>query len=312
MNRVVSPSYCSVAIVLVWFGPLPAYHEMWCQSIFYNPKFDWFLITDTRADHPNVQFTKNIPNIKHIYTTRDDMLELIRKKCHISIDPAFKSYKVCDYRPLFGRIFDHLLEKYDYWAWTDNDVIYGDLHSVISEKLGTLDVIGTGQCNRCSGPLCFFKNNDSIVNLYKRLNPDVFRGEHIGVDEGLFSDVVKSVVPKDKLDLSCKEHPWPRGHPEATYPILWFEGKFLNDDGTVMINKQTKGQYCLFHFGGGPRVKLRRNLEISVSNLSFPCRGIQISNSFEVMYHSAPYVDQFWTWKKTWPRIAEKKTVVDR
>ena len=39
-----------VAILMVWLGNLPEFHKMWCQSITYNSKFDWFLITNDKNE----------------------------------------------------------------------------------------------------------------------------------------------------------------------------------------------------------------------------------------------------------------------
>jgi hypothetical protein len=44
-------------------------------------------------------------------------------------------YKLCDYKPLYARIFSELVAPYDYWGWGDLDVLYGDIRPCISLKL---------------------------------------------------------------------------------------------------------------------------------------------------------------------------------
>lgn len=268
-----------VAVILVWLGKLPKFHKMWCQSIKYNTSFDWFLITDDDEEE-NINFIKNISNIKYVYTTQNDIYKLIKEKCKINIEPNFKSYKLCDFRPLFGRMFDHLLKGYDYWAWTDNDVIYGDLHTLLLNKFDIFNVIGTGNCNRCSGPLCFFKNIDEINNLYKKLDKKLFIGKHKGVDEKDFSKLVKKFYYNKKLiHLGYKEHRW-------TNEILWYKGNFFDENNNILICAH-------FHFGGGGgdgrggrRKEYRKNLEETVIHLNFPCNGLKFTHDFKASYYN--------------------------
>ena len=261
-----------VAILMVWLGNLPEFHKMWCESIKYNPNFDWFLITNDKNEE-NINYIKNIKNIHFIYLKQNELYTLIKNKCEVNVEANFYPYKLCDFRPMFGRIFDHLLKDYDYWGWTDNDVIYGNLEKVLSEKFNKFDVIGTGTSNRCSGPLCFFKNIDEINNLYKKLDKNLFRGKHKGVDEGKFSHLVKDVLGgKKRLDLSFKAHP-------LRDSILWYKGHFFNKE-KKMLN------HTHFHFGGGKRKRLQKNVKESVINMNFPCDGVKFNHILKVSYHN--------------------------
>lgn len=238
-----------VAIIVVWLGKLPEYNTIWAQSIKFNPKLNWFLISDNN-DSQTIDYFKTIPNIEYIYTTQNDIYNLIKKKCKIKIDKKYKAYKICDFRPLFGIIFDNILKGYDYWAYGDNDVIYGNLNEILEPYfIKNYDVIGTGQQNRCSGPLCFIKNTEKMNLLYNDLDPVLFKGKHNAVDEGAFSELVRNLakLKKIKINLSEKE-----GNLKKE-KFFWKKGIFYNYN-----NKKLNITH--FHFGGGCGQKRRQKL----------------------------------------------------
>ena len=41
-------------------------------------------------------------------------------------------YKLCDYKPVYGLIFDEDLQDYDFWGHCDVDLIFGDIRKFIN------------------------------------------------------------------------------------------------------------------------------------------------------------------------------------
>ena len=46
-----------------------------------------------------------------------------------------KPYKLCDFKPAYGKIFEDYLEAYDFWVHCDLDIRWGDIRKFIPEKV---------------------------------------------------------------------------------------------------------------------------------------------------------------------------------
>lgn len=141
----------SIALLLPYFGSLPNYFQLWLDSAKYNEKFDFFIITDSVMDD------FSIPNNVHII--RMTFLE-VKKRVAKLLPYSFKlaePYKLCDYRPLFGLVFQDVIMKYKFWGHCDPDIIWGDLSKYITPHvLASYDRIYT------SGHLTIYRNNATI------------------------------------------------------------------------------------------------------------------------------------------------------
>lgn len=107
------------AIVGVYFGELPNYFHLWMQSCETNPSVDFKLVTDAVVEN-------NPNNVEIIPMKLSEMKALAEHKIgmRICLDTPFKC---CDYKPVYGLIFEDYLKGYDYWGHCDLDLIFGDL-----------------------------------------------------------------------------------------------------------------------------------------------------------------------------------------
>lgn len=141
----------SIALLLPYFGSLPNYFQLWLDSAKYNGKFDFFIITDS------VMNDFSIP--KNVHIIRMTFLE-VKKRVAKVLPYSFKldePYKLCDYRPLFGLVFQDVIMKYKFWGHCDPDIIWGDLSKYITPHvLAGYDRIYT------SGHLTIYRNNATI------------------------------------------------------------------------------------------------------------------------------------------------------
>lgn len=86
--------------------------------------------------------------------------------CRTGFNPHFSSpYKLCDFKPAFGEIFQDELTDYDYWGFTDIDLVLGDLQAFLS-GLGEFDVFSTRK-EFLSGPFFLMRNEEWINHLYR-------------------------------------------------------------------------------------------------------------------------------------------------
>lgn len=114
--------------IIPYFGNLPENFQIFLDSCAYNEDFTWMIFTD---DNTNYNYPENV--IK-IYMKFDTLKELIQSKFDF---PIFldKPYKLCDYKPAYGYIFEEYLENFRFWGHCDCDVIFGHLSHFICDSL---------------------------------------------------------------------------------------------------------------------------------------------------------------------------------
>ena len=112
-------------IIGVYFGKFPEYFDLWLKSAKYNRNVDFLIFTDQKMK-------VNIQNIRFIEITIQDMEKLASKKLEIEINLK-RPYKCCDYKPVYGIIFEDYIKKYEFWGHCDFDMIFGDILSFVTE-----------------------------------------------------------------------------------------------------------------------------------------------------------------------------------
>ena len=76
--------------------------------------------------------------------------------------------KLCDFKPVYGHLFKDLLKEWDYWGYTDLDVIYGDIRRFLTRaKLQKYDVF-TARKEFLVGHFTLFRNDTRMRLLYKQ------------------------------------------------------------------------------------------------------------------------------------------------
>lgn len=143
-----------VALIIPYFGQFPNYWSLWEYTASKNSNFDFFVFTD------NCIKSKYI-NIKYIYCTLDEIrnkLMNILKFC-----PCLKSpYKIVDYKPMYGVIFENYIKGYTHWGYCDSDIIFGNLkHFINDETLQKYDRVYK------HGHLTIYKNTLEINYRWK-------------------------------------------------------------------------------------------------------------------------------------------------
>jgi len=150
-----------IAFVLPYFGKFGNYFQLWLNSCKNNPTIDWIVLTD---DHTDFVYPENV---KVNYVTLDYVRERIERAFGMPVsleDP----YRLCNFKPLYGVIFDNLLEKYDFWGYCDCDLIWGDIRSFVTEDLLKKNdkIFQWGHC-------CLMRNEKRVNEFFKLPHPDV-------------------------------------------------------------------------------------------------------------------------------------------
>jgi len=148
-----------LAIIIPYFGNLTPLATYYFASCAFNAHIDFLLFTD-RAKPNNLP-----PNVVYKKFTLKDFNTLVRKKTNQKFKLKYP-YKLCDYKPLYGHVFSDYLENYDWWGYTDLDMIFSNFTSFLNESDFTHFDIITARKNAFAGNFTLFKNTDKNKLLY--------------------------------------------------------------------------------------------------------------------------------------------------
>lgn len=148
----------SIVFIVPYFGKLPNYFKLWLESCRYNPTIDFLLFIDDKTEY-------NYPsNVKVNYISFNELKDIIQTHYDFKIVLP-KPYKLCDFRPAFGEIFEKYITNYDYWGYCDIDLIWGDMRKFVTDDilLKHKRIFTHGHCT--------IMENSKEVNAYYRKLP---------------------------------------------------------------------------------------------------------------------------------------------
>jgi len=156
------PSYgeINICVISVWFGPLPSYLPFFLKTCVTNKFIDWIIVTDQAIQDTPFE------NISYKAMSKQAFIETASKKLgfDITLDDA---YKLCDFKPTYGKIFEDLLSAYQYWGYCDMDLVFGDIKKHIPILLDEEPDIISGYHNFLAGPFSLYRNTPAINNLFR-------------------------------------------------------------------------------------------------------------------------------------------------
>lgn len=218
-------SNLNVCVLIAYIGKLPDWFEIWRFAAKKNSKVDFVLVQDQLPAHSdaNIRFINlSLGEINMLPKMVDNQL-----RCS-------HPYKLCDYKPLYGYLFDEYIHKYDYWGFGDIDVLYGDIAGILGSKFGSFDYISTGW-NGESGPLAFIKNTKKMNSLWRKI-PQVVEilnsSSSFAMDEKHFLELLSKSC---KCDIEFREC-------LNDLPAIWKNGH--------ITSLRSSKEYVLYHFGG--------------------------------------------------------------
>ena len=117
----------NICIINAYFGKLPNYFSLWLKSASFNPNIDFYVFG-------NCIYDDRLPDNVKMYHIE---LEDIKKKATeiLGMEAALETpYKLCDYKVLYGLLFEEYIKNYDYWGQCDLDLIWGNLEKCFVEN----------------------------------------------------------------------------------------------------------------------------------------------------------------------------------
>ncbi|MDR2837065.1 MAG: hypothetical protein LBV49_00600 [Azonexus sp.] len=255
----------SICFLIPYFGKWPFWFPFFLESCRYNPSIQWIFYTDCGIP-------ETVPgNVTFIETTFENYCKKISGSLEINFRPG-SAYKLCDIKPAIGLIHQDDLSEYDFWAYGDIDLVYGDIRRYFSaSRLAKHDIFST-HSRRISGHLCLVRNNEKMRNAFKSVRNWknlLSNKEHVTFDESAFSRlfVRHKNWPIWLARLAKPLNPWTRAieHIEAfstpnrkvawtdgsyDFPTVWYWNK-----GSLTNDKDGSREFPYFHFLGWKKQK---------------------------------------------------------
>jgi len=258
----------SVILIVPYFGKWPVWMDLYLDSIKRNPAINFHFITDCET-----AIFESIPNISFEETTLTEYVDRYKKLLGDDIQIP-NAYKICDLRPFFGLVHQEITHSYDFFGWTDVDILFGDIRSFYTDEiLSRFEVLSTHK-TRLSGHLALLKNNEKhrtigfkIYNWKQALQNPCF----IGIDEHgitnalqmtLFDKIAEKLkFSKDNLILNLirktktTKHYFVEQFTTPFTPIPWIDGslnsaqpdEWFYDKGFVTNSRDTGRKSIYLH-----------------------------------------------------------------
>ncbi|TVP75361.1 MAG: hypothetical protein EA353_14105 [Puniceicoccaceae bacterium] len=216
------------AIIIVWFGPFPPWFSAFLVSCSRVHCVDWHIF----HDHP-LEFSVPEQVILHDYSPEEFQSAVTARLGWNG--KAIEPYKLCDFRPAFGVLFEEYIENYDYFGWGDLDVVFGNVDQFLYGIIDRWDVISFSD-DVPSNHFILIRNTERHRNLYRQIKdyPSLLQSpEYVGVDDFVFPTVLRAQPRAWFKELHAtpfiRVKPWADGTHNYPTRWLWNQGQLTNN-----------------------------------------------------------------------------------
>lgn len=259
----------SIALLIPYFGKFPEWAPLYFETLRQNSTIDFYFYTD--CDYTAYA---HIPNAIFRKFEYEDYLNMVRSNAEIDFKPS-SAYKLCDLRPLYPLIHFEDIQSYDFYGWTDMDILFGDIRSFYTDELlQNYDVFSTHEI-RISGHLAIFRNTAKNRNAYKSIynwRENLAHPDFVGIDEhGITNALTMTFFDKLNEKMHWKidnfitrwlkkikmarlylleqyttpfiSTPWIDGSVNSAQPDVWYY-----KDGHITNNRDGNRNFIYLHF----------------------------------------------------------------
>lgn len=138
-------------LICPYFGNLPSNFNLWQSSCLFNSKFLFVVITD------DISKTAEAENILLVHSSFDQFREYVQTRFDFKISLK-KPYKLCDFKPTYGYLFEKYIKNFKYWGYCDLDLIFGDLSAFMPDE----DYCKISHL----GHFCLYKNTEELRKAF--------------------------------------------------------------------------------------------------------------------------------------------------
>lgn len=143
-----------VVFIVCWFGSLPIYFNIWLKSCAENIEYTFWIFTDDFTEYELPE------NVFLIPFTKKEMIERIEKRV-IKNCSLLETYRVCNFKPMYGAIFEDKLKDFTFWGYCDLDIIFGKISDFITQ-----DMLQNKDAIFNAGHFTLLRNNKKMNTLY--------------------------------------------------------------------------------------------------------------------------------------------------
>lgn len=239
-----------ILFIVPYFGVPHAWFDLWLKTASRNKTVDFWFLTDIGPE----AFAQAGENIRIDYMSFPQFRDRVQKNFpfEITLD---QPYKLCDFRPAFGEIFQPELQGYDFWGHCDIDMLFGDIRSFITE-----DVLARYDRIKPWGCFSLYRNSEAMRKLYRMQGSypemnysQVFQSsESFAFDEftGIYTKMLRSGArfynggndagPVEDRFWFCER----RNRPETRFVLEWLDGRLFQ----VTVETRARKELCYVHF----------------------------------------------------------------
>ena len=153
-----------IVIIIPYFGKLPSWIQLFLNSCSFNREVNFLFFTDDKTimecnipDNVAVEFI-SFRELRKMFVDKVGKLYLGHP------------YKLCEYRPLYGYVFQDYIRGYEYWGHCDIDLVFGDI-------MHFLNKIDYRKYDRVFplGHLSLYRNNEKNNGMFLRAKRKEYR-----------------------------------------------------------------------------------------------------------------------------------------
>jgi hypothetical protein len=238
----------SIAVLVTWFGNIPWYFSYFLHSCQFNRDIDFIIFCDREVEQAVP------PNVSILRMSLGELRDMISAKLNFRISLDFP-YKLSDYKPAYGLIFENYIKGYDFWAQSDIDIIFGNLRNFFTHELLASTDYASVRHDYATGCFSLFRNTSQVNNLFKQSRDyeKVFTtAAHFGFEElnhkhCEISDEGKSLEDIE-TDIECFTHVVKKADINVSFDFILLEGvpgKIKFDKGMLVYDN--KYEAALYH-----------------------------------------------------------------
>jgi hypothetical protein len=168
----------NIGILLPYFGQVPEWWALYLKGVMINPAIDFIIISDC---------IRSAPGLNNLICVSSTLMEIQKRASDaLHMEVTLKSHKkLCDLKPMYGKIFSDLVRSYDFWGFGDLDLVYGRLMYFIAPHIQTSDIMSF-RSRWLSGSLVLVRNIPKMNSLFEQSRiwrEIVANPSHIGFGE---------------------------------------------------------------------------------------------------------------------------------
>lgn len=149
-----------IAVIICYFGRLPWYFAYFVHSCRFNPSVDFYVVSDDRT------WSRPLPsNVTLRYMSLGEINALATNTLGFATDIR-DPYKLNDFKPAYALMFPEIVRRYDFWAYGDIDVIYGNLRRFLTPDLLSGKELISVRHDFISGYFLLLRNSRKMNTLF--------------------------------------------------------------------------------------------------------------------------------------------------